>query len=278
MSVRRLTIFLAFGLAISVLPALVFRAFESGVTASSALLAAASLSAASATLLAVGRFTRPLAALSEALETGDLDAGPGIDRLPPELRNVTDHLLRALGLREKYDTVRREVLDSLPDPFLELDRKGRIVFVNEAALTATGYNAGEVLGRPCLDFVPAEWKRRAEDLLGAGSGQKGFELTLVLRDGRTRFFEFNSVPLKNGGLVTGCFCIGRDSDERKRLLDELTAARGQAGETSRKLKKTISDLEEFALLAIRRELKMQELRERFVQIQDEHDIKREFPA
>lgn len=70
---------------------------------------------------------------------------------------------------------------------------------------------------------------------------------------------------------------GADADERKRLMNELISARAQAEETEKKLKKTISDLEEFALLAIRRELKMQELRERFVQIKRDHEIKRDFP-
>src|SRR3990172_1399571 len=51
---------------------------------------------------------------------------------------------------------------------------------------------------------------------------------------------------------------GEDS-EQQRLIDELYSARAQAEETEKKLKKTISDLEEFALLAVRRELHMQEL-------------------
>lgn len=65
--------------------------------------------------------------------------------------------------------------------------------------------------------------------------------------------------------------------ERDRLIGELCSARAQAEETEKKLKKTISDLEEFSLLAIRRELKMQELRERFVELKRDHEIKRDFP-
>ncbi|OGP18783.1 MAG: hypothetical protein A2054_05525 [Deltaproteobacteria bacterium GWA2_55_10] len=70
---------------------------------------------------------------------------------------------------------------------------------------------------------------------------------------------------------------GADAGESKRLVVELACARAQAQETEKKLKKTISDLEEFALLAIRRELKMQELRERFVQLKRDHEINRDFP-
>lgn len=70
---------------------------------------------------------------------------------------------------------------------------------------------------------------------------------------------------------------GTLSDDIKKLLDELDSARAQAEETEKKLKRTISELEEFALLAIRRELKMQELRERFVELTRDHGIKRDFP-
>src|SRR3972149_2453495 len=69
---------------------------------------------------------------------------------------------------------------------------------------------------------------------------------------------------------------GEDSAQQ-RLIDELYSARAQAEETEKKLKKTIRDLEEFALLAVRRELKMQELRERFVEHKRDHEIKRDFP-
>src|SRR3972149_8126664 len=68
-----------------------------------------------------------------------------------------------------------------------------------------------------------------------------------------------------------------ENKEQQRLVDELCSARAQAEETEKKLKKTISDLEEFALLAGRREVKMQELRERFVELKRDHEIKRDFP-
>src|SRR3989304_1336380 len=64
---------------------------------------------------------------------------------------------------------------------------------------------------------------------------------------------------------------------QQRLREGLPGGGAKAEETEKKLKKTISDLEEFALLAVRRELKMQELRERFVELKRDHEIKRDFP-
>ncbi|OGP18475.1 MAG: hypothetical protein A2Z79_04030 [Deltaproteobacteria bacterium GWA2_55_82] len=167
---------------------------------------------------------------------------------------------------------RNAFFNRLPDPLLEIDRRGRILFANEAALKQTGYAAAEVVGKRLYDFTPALTKD-----LSVARPCSILELPVRLKDGSDRFFEF-SIALKDGDGASGYLCIGRDSDGRKRLLDELTSARTQAEETSRNLKKTVSDLEEFALLAVRREFKMQELRERFVQLKEEHEIKREFPG
>jgi PAS domain-containing protein len=160
-----------------------------------------------------------------------------------------------------------EVLDSLPDPVIGVDGSGRVVFVNRAALLAMERNAEEASAK-CAEFLSAA----ASSFPGKG-GQDAFEAPLPMKDGSTRFFEFKPMRLGNNAVF-----IGRDSDERKRLLDELTSAREQEAEASAKLRRTISDLEEFALLAIRRELKMQELRERFVRLKEEHEINKEFPG
>lgn len=163
------------------------------------------------------------------------------------------------------EAITREVLDSIPDPVIETDGSGRIVFANRAALLASDCDAEKALGRRCADFLSNGFHSHP--------GHGKFEAPLPMKDGSTRFFEFKTVKLGSGSI-----CIGRDSDERKRLLDELTSARTQEIEASTKLKKTISDLEEFALLAIRRELKMQEIRERFVRLKEEHEINKDFPG
>ena len=79
-------------------------------------------------------------------------------------------------------------------------------------------------------------------------------------------------------MLAGCCCIGRDIEERRKIMSELETARSHAEEATAKLKKTVNDLEEFSLLAVRRELKMQELREMFVRLKEEHEINKDFPA
>lgn len=177
------------------------------------------------------------------------------------MKEIAGRIVEGTAARE---AITKEVLDSLPDPVIETDSAGRIVFVNKAALLASGSDA-EAFGKQCTEFLTAAAR--------SPSGNETFEAPLLIEDGSTRFFEFKSARHGSGSIF-----IGRDSDERKRILDELTTARTQEVEASTKLKKTISDLEEFALLAIRRELKMQELRERFVSLKEEHEITKDFPG
>lgn len=242
MSVRKITLLIsAAGLALSAVPPISYAAWLAGPTLLMTAIAAISLSGAALAWLSFRRVSPPrLAASPQSRETG-------------------------AGARS-IDETRAEVLDALPDPVIEADSSGRIVFVNRAALIAMGCGPEEASAR----F--AELLRAAEASLPEG-GRVAFEAPLVMDDGSRRFFEFKSVQV---GKVT--LFIGRDSDEKKRLLDELGSARMQEVETATKLRRTISDLEEFALLAIRRELKMQEIRERFVRLKEEHEINKEFPG
>lgn len=239
---------LASGLALSAVPPVLYSAWLGGLTIPLSVVAAISLSGAAVAWGTMRRISRPLIPVSS-------------------------------GRFEGREAITKDVLDSLPDPVIETDREGRIVFVNRAALLATGYKAEDAVGKPCSNFLPAGCARPPGALPGHSghSGQDAFEIPLSMKDGSTRFFEFKSVRLGDGP-DDRSICIGRDSDERKRLLDELTSAKKQEAAASTKLKKTISDLEEFALLAIRRELKMQELRERFVRLKEEHEINKEFPG
>lgn len=245
MSVRKLTIISASGLALSATPLLLYSAWLGGLTRSLVIPAAISISGIAAAWWAMRSLSRPLFH-------------------PREVKEIAGPLVEGTLTRE---AITKEVLDSLPDPVVETDAAGRIVFVNRAALLLAGCDAG-AFGQQCKEFLTAACRSL--------SGHETFEAPLAMRDGSARFFEFKAVRL--GGPEGGSLFIGRDSDERKRILDELTTARTQEVEASTKLKKTISDLEEFALLAIRRELKMQELRERFVRLKEEHEISKDFPG
>ena len=236
---------------------------------------------ASAYLLFSFVVVKPLTALASASS----GTGPGLPApgrwLPSEIESIKSYVISAGALLDEYREQHRDLLTSIPDILLELDKTGAIIFANKTALETTGYSEDDMLGRPFIDFVTLEWKAAGHSTLSTlrqGEAVNNADLKLVLKNKAESFFEFNAVPLWKNGAVAGCCCIGRDIEERRKIMGELETARSHAEEATAKLKKTVNDLEEFSLLAVRRELKMQELREMFVRLKEEHEINKDFPA
>jgi len=236
---------------------------------------------ASAYMLLTSAVVKPLTALAGASSgTGPGLPGPG-RALPAEIESIKSYVLSAGALLDEYREQHRDLITGIPDILLEIDRSGVVIFANRTALEAVGYPEDEMLGRPFLSFVALEWRPAASAYLATlqqGETVSNADLKLVLKNRSESFFEFNAVPLWKNGAVAGCCCIGRDIEERRKIMHELESARKHAEEATAKLKKTVCDLEEFSLLAVRRELKMQELREMFVRLKENHEINKDFPA
>lgn len=223
---------------------------------------------------------KPVRALAAA-STGSGPERWRIGSLPAEIESIRSYVLSAGALLDEYREQHMNLIMSIPDMLIELDRDGLVVSANRAALDVTGYREDSLLGRPLLDIIEPEWKPRWQhtlSMLQEGEAAGMVDLKITLASGGASYFELNAAPLWKDGIVAGCCCVGRDIEERRKIITELEAARKHAEEASAKLKKTVNDLEEFSLLAVRRELKMQELREMFVRLKEEHEINKEFPG
>lgn len=193
-----------------------------------------------------------------------------------------DEVGKLAGLLNKLTSVMeeealhcRDFIRSIPDPVFEIDGKGFITYINEAASASTGYTQAEAVNMAFSDLIRQEDRylfNEAVQTLLKGMDVKGMELPLVLKDGRFNFFEFTCAPVWREGSVVAMRCTGRDVEERRKIMEELMAAKKEAEETAATLKKTVRDLEEFALLAVRREFKMQEIRERLVKLREDNNL------
>lgn len=166
----------------------------------------------------------------------------------------------------------KEFIRELPDPVIELDRHGNITFMNGAALKATGYSGDEALNRHYAGMIPETGAIEAENALKKalrGEITTDVELPLSLKGGGVGVFEFTCIPFKKSGKVAGCRLVGRDIDDKKKLIEDLRKAKRDSDENSEMLKRTIRDLEDFALLAVRRELKMHEIRQRLKELKED---------
>ncbi len=167
---------------------------------------------------------------------------------------------------------RLNIINNIPCPVIELDSKGKVSGFNKAFSGITGYCEDEIVGKDFLDLMPEGQRPGFEDALKSiseGKAFTGFEAVLKLKDGRDNSFEFTVLPVKSG---KACFVLaGRGVGELKKMECELEKVKAEAAEASSKLRKTINDLEQFALMAVRREKKMQEIRDHFIKSKDGRD-------
>jgi len=228
-------------------------------------------------LFIYGRVLTPIATVGKAVR--ELAAGNQRARIDMNLLRRDEIGALAEGINKFTNAVTEEachcrnLLRALPDPIVEIDKKGFISRMNDAACVAIGYTLAELANTPFTSLVHQGAGYLFEDAMKRilqGEAVKRLELPLVMKDGCTGFFEFTCAPIWREGSVAAVRCIGRDTEEHRRTLEELIAAKAQAEETSEKLKRTVKDLEEFALLAVRREFKMQEIRERFVKLKQDN--------
>jgi len=174
-----------------------------------------------------------------------------------------------------------DIIGNLPNPVVELDCNGTVLHMNRPGLELTGQNGSDVVNMAFTELFETGARNAAtafvEGVMKGGITEPA-ELPFIMKDGKTGVFEFIPIPLRRDGAIGGCLMLGVDMEERRRMSVELARAREEAEERSGELRKTITDLEEFALIAVRREMKMQEIRERFHRLKDEHKLTRDLPG
>jgi diguanylate cyclase (GGDEF)-like protein/PAS domain S-box-containing protein len=101
----------------------------------------------------------------------------------------------------------------------------RIIYINNAFLTVTGYRAGEVIGKGALlllgELTSQSELSRVRQSLGKNESVKA-ELLLYRKDGTCFWADINTVPIHNEhGQVTHFVSVMREATERKEAEDRL---------------------------------------------------------
>jgi len=121
----------------------------------------------------------------------------------------------------------------------ELAPDGAMLFVNDAAMSITGYRPDEMQGRNWLDLVVPEDERGAlQDLLGRFrlGDVTGHELKLKAKDGSLVWLELDSANrYAADGTLQGIVGFGIDCTRRKRTEQEKNRALRDLGERVREL-------------------------------------------
>ena len=141
---------------------------------------------------------------------------PSTSGLSVYFRDITDQKERELEL-ERYVSI----VDAIDEPIYELDRDGRIVFVNDAFLDLVGYDESEVLGEHVnRGMAPEDIERIGTKLreLATGDGDQHMvaEFDVTTKEGDRIPVENRISLLKNAdGTVRGTAGVVRDISDRR---------------------------------------------------------------
>jgi len=146
-------------------------------------------------------------------------------------RPSTDHHQLAATAKTMAEAIfSTDLLESLPDAVVTVDRDGTIVQVNSQAQELFGYDRGELIGQKVELLVPESYRRqhhhhRQNFAEAPKTRRMGADLDLYGR--RRNGSEFpveislSPVPTENGMLVLSAI---RDISDRKRIAEELRRA------------------------------------------------------
>ena len=128
----------------------------------------------------------------------------------------------------------RTILESAPDAMIIIDDRGKISVVNGQAETMFGYSRDDMLGQTVEMLLPERLRERhVENRAAFGQDPRlrpmgaGLDLLARRKDGSEFPVEISLSPVKSAGREFVSSVI-RDVTERKRMEDEIIAARQEA--------------------------------------------------
>jgi len=127
----------------------------------------------------------------------------------------------------------RMIVESLPDPYSEIDLSGKITFINEAFLKETGYRREELLGNNFSTLLDDRNTNLAvlayRNLLNKDHLIKNFELTWMSKSGHSVLSEISASLIRDiKGNPIGYQSVYRDITERRQMEEALARAKEAA--------------------------------------------------
>ncbi len=122
----------------------------------------------------------------------------------------------------------RELVERASEIIFETDAAGRYQFYNRAGQESMRYNATELLGRPYLETVHPDDRRRAKRFYGVQFARRTPRTQLELRcltgDGRTVWLAQNTELIVTNGVPSGFRVVARDITDRKLAEQAIQAS------------------------------------------------------
>lgn len=173
-------------------------------------------------------------------------------------RDTTGHKRAEEEIKRSYEFQKR-VMENATNAIYALDVEGKFTLINQCASQITGYEINEIIGLPfSILFSPQALSKVNEiflQIITQGITVSQFESELIRKDDKAVVITFSAGPLLQEGKIIGMVGTAEDITERKKMEEEI--------------KKRIKDLEDFYDMAVCRELRMKELKDKMEELKEE---------
>jgi PAS domain S-box-containing protein len=165
----------------------------------------------------------PVESTSQNLTDVPSIAGIVVTTHPIKERKEMENALR--GSEEKY----KMLFESDPAYTILLDREGKILEINNAAVNFTGKTREDLINKRFIELglFPEEDKAFQKELFSkvlAGQRVKPSQYGVIDKDGIKRFVESQFIPLRQNERVYAVMVISTDVTEKKIATDKLKAS------------------------------------------------------
>lgn len=132
---------------------------------------------------------------------------------------------------KEFQEAYRQMLDAIPDCYIEYDLAGNVTFANKASLDWSSRSKAEIIGmsyKKLLDEKTLKQIKRVYSKVYATKvPRKGFIHDMVRKDGERRIIECSISLKETNGQATGFREIWHDITDRKRTEEELANHRSR---------------------------------------------------
>jgi len=141
--------------------------------------------------------------------------------------DITERKQMEVHLAESEERF-RDIAERSIDGIFELDLEGRVTYVSPSVESALGYKPEEVVGTRMEHYLAeSEIPKIAPNMaaLMEGTNVLGLQGEMLRKDGTHVSAEMNASPIFRDGKIVGVQGIVRDITDRKRMEEEIRAAR-----------------------------------------------------
>ncbi|MEM1055217.1 MAG: PAS domain S-box protein [Bacteroidota bacterium] len=152
------------------------------------------------------------------------------------LRDITERKAAEEALAESEGRY-KQLVENSEELIYRADLAGCFTYANAVAAHRTGYPEADLIGMSFWDLVAPGHRQRVVDFyarqVAEGVPNTFLEFPIRTREGETLWIGQNVQLLTEDGAPTGVQAVARDVTERRRVMDQLVAARETAERASR---------------------------------------------